>query len=105
MFKHFVTQFLGIKEEYLEGDHVEGTEQGLLIELSTRARRLTCPGCKAKTKKIRNYRVQRIKGRFIEEKPVLLSLRKRRYKCTHCGKTFYDTFSVCVTLSTAEPFL
>ncbi|WP_373285744.1 hypothetical protein [Pullulanibacillus camelliae] len=46
-----------------------------------------------------------MKGRFIEEKPVLLSLRKRRYKCTHCGKTFYDTFSVCVTLSTAEPFL
>ncbi|GGE53816.1 hypothetical protein GCM10011391_35890 [Pullulanibacillus camelliae] len=45
MFKHLITQFLGIKEGYVEVDPVEETEQGFLIELSTRARRLTCPGC------------------------------------------------------------
>src|SRR5699024_8464989 len=31
--------------------------------------------------------------RRIEEKPVVLHLRKRRYKCINCGSTFYEPLS------------
>ena len=50
----------------------------------------TCPYCKAKTTKIKDYRTQVIKDIPIRFKTTLLSYRKRRYQCKECGKTFYE---------------
>jgi transposase len=92
MSTNFNTEFLGIKERYVEVEHVEQAEEGFLVELGTRLRKVMCPGCKTKTNKVHGYRVQRIRGRLIEERPVELLLRKRRYKCLDCGHTFYESF-------------
>ena len=58
------------------------------IELPVREQK--CPHCKAKTTKIKDYRVQIIKDLPIRFKTTLLSYRKRRYQCKQCGKTFYE---------------
>jgi transposase len=92
MFNNFITELLGIKEWYVEVEHAKQTEQGFVVELGTKLRKISCPGCKKKANKVHSYRVQRIRGRLIEERPVELLLRKRRYKCMDCGHTFYERF-------------
>ncbi len=94
MQKEFITQLLGIKEKYIEIDHVAVIENAFHIELSTKVRKVTCPKCKHKTRRVHSYRNQRIQGRLLEEKPVVLHLRKRRYKCLECCSTFYESLAI-----------
>src|SRR5699024_11501596 len=93
MQEEFITQMLGMKEKYIEVNHLEITNNVFQVELSTKVRTVACPKCKHKTRHIHGYRNQCIQGRRIEEKPVLLHLRKRRYKCINCASTFYDPLS------------
>ena len=60
------------------------------IHIELPIREQTCPYCKAKTTKIKDYRTQVIKDIPIRFKTTLLSYRKRRYQCKECGKTFYE---------------
>ena len=60
------------------------------IHIELPVREQTCPHCKAKTTKIKDYRTQVIKDIPIRFKTTLLSYRKRRYQCKECGKTFYE---------------
>ena len=60
------------------------------IHIELPVREQTCPYCKAKTTKIKDYRTQVIKDIPIRFKTTLLSYRKRRYQCKECGKTFYE---------------
>ena len=60
------------------------------IHIELPVREQTCPHCKAKTTKIKDYRTQIIKDVPIRFKTTLLSYRKRRYQCKECGKTFFE---------------
>ena len=60
------------------------------IHIELPVREQTCPHCKSKTTKIKDYRTQIIKDVPIRFKTTLLSYRKRRYQCKECGKTFYE---------------
>lgn len=60
------------------------------IHIELPVREQTCPHCKSKTTKIKDYRIQVIKDIPIRFKTTLLSYRKRRYQCKECGKTFYE---------------
>jgi len=60
------------------------------IHIEMPVREQTCPHCKTKTTKIKDYRTQVIKDIPIRFKTTLLSYRKRRYECTNCHKTFYE---------------
>src|SRR5699024_2330848 len=93
MQKEFITQMHGIKEKYIEVNHLEITNNDFQVELSKKVRTAACPNCKHKTCHIHGYRNQCIQGRRREEKPVVLHLRKRRYKCINCGSTFYEPLS------------
>ena len=63
------------------------------IHIEMPVREQTCPCCKSKTTKIKDYRTQVIKDIPIRFKTTLLSYRKRRYQCKNCGKTFYEKVS------------
>lgn len=63
------------------------------IHIEMPIREQTCPCCKSKTTKIKDYRTQVIKDIPIRFKTTLLSYRKRRYQCKNCGKTFYEKVS------------
>src|SRR5699024_994772 len=105
MSNKFITQILGIKEKYIEIDHYEIVDSAFHVELSTKVRKVTCPRCKHKTKRVHSYRTQRIQGRLIEEKPVILSLRKRRYKCLECHATFMNLWGWWIAINVAQILL
>lgn len=63
------------------------------IHIEMHVREQTCPCCKSKTTKIKDYRTQVIKDIPIRFKTTYLSYRKRRYQCKNCGKTFYEHVS------------
>jgi transposase len=86
----FITQLLGIKGRFIELVDGEWRAEGIFIELHTRVHRVRCPECQEKTSLTHGYRRQVIRGRMIEEKPVYLRVRKRRYRCGSCTHTFYE---------------
>nr|WP_239585421.1 transposase family protein [Amphibacillus cookii] len=46
--------------------------------------------CACKTKRVHGYRNQKLEGPTIPHDKVKMLLRKRRYLCQACGKTFYE---------------
>ena len=48
-----------------------------------------CPYCDASTSKIHDYYTQPIKDIPVQFKPTTIFLKKARYECKNCGKTFY----------------
>jgi transposase len=49
-----------------------------------------CPNCGEKTRKIHDYRMQKIKHLKWFERLSYIFYNKRRYKCEACGKRFYE---------------
>ena len=62
----------------------------LEIYLETPIFSQVCPSCSTETTKIKDYHTQIIKDVPIQFKPTSLILKKRRYECKDCGKTFYE---------------
>ena len=48
-----------------------------------------CPFCGSSTSKIHDHYTQPIKDIPIQFKPTTIFLKKTRYECKNCGKTFY----------------
>ena len=48
-----------------------------------------CPCCGCSTSKIRDHYTQKIKDIPIQFKPTTIFLKKTRYECKNCGKSFY----------------
>lgn len=69
---------------------VENISDYLKIYLETPVSTQVCPCCGAETTVIKDYHSQTIKDVPIQFKPTYLVLRKRRYECNFCGKTFYE---------------
>ena len=90
MQEDFIMKMLGIKEKYVELWDMKEENREFHFWLQTKQRKQTCPKCGEKTKRVHSYRTQLIKGRLIEERPVKIHLKKRRYLCTSCHHTFYE---------------
>lgn len=60
----------------------------LYVEMPVKPHR--CPNCKGRTRKIHDYRLQKINHLKWFERLTYLFYRKRRYKCGACGKRFYE---------------
>ena len=50
----------------------------------------TCPCCGHQTNCVHDYRWQPVKDIPAFDKHTVLILRKRRYRCPHCGKRFFE---------------
>lgn len=85
---NFIRNLLDLKGVIVKKVRYKKNFVKIHIELPVRVQ--TCPHCKAKTTKIKDYRTQIIKDIPIRFKTTLLSYRKRRYQCKECGKTFYE---------------
>ena len=84
----FIKNLLNLKGVIVKKVRYKKNFVKIHIELPVKEQ--TCPHCKAKTTKIKDYRTQVIKDIPIRFKTTLLSYRKRRYQCKECGKTFYE---------------
>lgn len=87
---HLIIDLLGIKDRNVKVWDVQQEPGHTFVELYTEKRKQACPSCKKRTKRVHSYRNQRIQGPMLSQQVVDISLRKRRYLCTDCGKTFYE---------------
>ena len=87
LYNHFTEELLG-----LQGVKITNVEQeeNLIIHLKMERKRHNCICCGAATDTIHDYRLQKIKDIPSFGKNVVIMLRKRRYRCPHCGKRFYE---------------
>ena len=72
--------------------NIQNLSEHLEIYLETPVATQVCPCCSSETTKIKDYHTQTIKDVPFQFKPVSLILKKRRYHCKSCGKTFYEKF-------------
>ena len=57
-----------------------------------------CPCCGSSTSKIHDHYTQPIKDIPIQFKPTTIFLRKTRYKCKNCGKSFYPEITLLLNI-------
>ena len=60
------------------------------VEVEYRTISHQCPKCGRFTSKVHSQRAQPKRDISLRDKPVWLVLRKRRYRCLHCGKVFTE---------------
>jgi transposase len=84
----YIAKLLNLKDVKI--NNVETDENSITITLEKRRKPHICPNCGEETNLIHDYRWQRIKDLEIQKKPVFLHLKKRRYRCPHCGKRFFE---------------
>lgn len=68
---------------------VENISDQLHISIELPRKEHTCPVCGALTDRVHDYRIQIIKDVPLS-RDTFLHLRKRRYRCDHCGKRFAE---------------
>lgn len=69
---------------------IERTETTITIHCKMKRQEHICPICGERTDKVHDYRLQKVKDIPAFGKLVTIILSKRRYRCTHCGKRFYE---------------
>ena len=84
---YYTEKLLGLQEVELK--NIRENENNVEIEIEQPRKECICPMCGEKTRKIHDYRHQRVKELPAFGKNVVLLLRKRRYACS-CGKRFAE---------------
>ena len=88
-----------LKENYtiellnLKGFNVIRTA-GKVITICLPVKPHICPQCKNETRKIHDYRLQKVKHLPVAHTSYTILIKKRRYKCPHCNKRFYEKNSL-----------
>ena len=83
----YTTKLLDLEDVVIRDIKNISSELHIYIELPRKEH--SCPCCGAATDKVHDYRDQIIKD-IPFGRDTLLHLRKRRYRCTQCGKRFFE---------------
>ena len=90
MLSNYINKLLDLKDvkvkKIIQADHF------VEIHIETEPTLHNCPACGNETKRIHDYRMQKIKDLPFQLKNCYLVLRKRRYICS-CGKRFFESYS------------
>lgn len=86
-----ITNFLGLQG--IELDNFIEDENNITISVHTKVREQYCPHCGKPTKFVHGYRTQNVKDLPMRLKNVSIILKKRRYICRECNKTFFEKYS------------
>ena len=84
---YFTEKLLGLQDVNIK--NIDENEKSLYIEIEQPRKESVCPVCGKRTRRIHDYRCQKIKDATARGKRIILILRKRRYACS-CGKRFYE---------------
>ena len=79
--------FKGVITKYFEEDESTGSYKAF-IEMPVREHR--CPHCGNSTTYIKDYRLQTVRDLVVLGKPLIVTIRKRRYICKNCNTTFTE---------------
>lgn len=77
----------GLEDVWIKKAETMGDQLCFHVEMPVKEH--TCPHCGLKTKRVHDYRVQKIKHLKVFERHTVIFYRKRRYVCT-CGKKFAE---------------
>ena len=91
LYTHFTEELLGLQGVKIT--NIENSEKSIEIYAELERKPHNCTSCGAATSTVHDYRTQRIKDIPAFGKLVTIVLRKRRYRCTHCGKRFFESNS------------
>ena len=91
LYKHFTEKLLGLQG--LNITNIEENEKNIVIYAEMERKSHNCISCGTATNAIHDYREQVIKDIPAFGKIVTIVLRKRRYRCNHCGKRFFENNS------------
>lgn len=90
MLSNYINKLLDLKDVKVK--KITQADHFVEIYIETEPTLHTCPACGNKTKRIHDYRMQKIKDLPFQLKNCYLVLRKRRYICS-CGKRFFESYS------------
>ena len=88
LYKHFTEKLLGLQDLIIT--NVEEDEKNILIYAEMERKTHNCICCGTATDTVHDYRTQVIKDISAFGKTVSIVLKKRRYRCKHCGKRFFE---------------
>ena len=91
LYKHFTEKLLGLQG--LNITNIEENENSIVIYAEMERKEHTCISCGTATNTVHDYHEQVIKDIPAFGKLVSIVLRKRRYRCKHCGKRFFENNS------------
>lgn len=83
-----IKNFIGLQDVIIT--NIQENAESIEIFMQLEVKEHECPCCHSTTKKIHDYRVQRVTDVPYFNKKVIFILRKRRYVCPHCGKRFAE---------------
>ena len=87
LMKDYTAELLNLKDVIIT--NVENISDQLHIYIELPRIEHICPVCGAHTEHIHDYRMQTIKD-IPMSRNTFLHLRKRRYRCSHCNKRFFE---------------
>lgn len=76
--------------EHLVLRDAETTAEKITLHIEIEKKPHVCPVCGMMTDYVHDYRPHTVKEVSILGKETILIFRKRRYRCTNCGKRFYE---------------
>lgn len=79
--------FKGVTVKYFRENEENGNLE-VFIEMPAKEHR--CPYCGHTTTYIKDYRLQTVKDLTVAGKPLIVTVRKRRYTCKECNSTFTE---------------
>lgn len=88
LYNHFTEKLLGLQGVIIT--EIEENEENIFIYCELERKEHNCICCGTRTNTIHDYRTQSVKDIPAFGKLVTLILRKRRYRCPHCGKRFFE---------------
>ena len=88
LYNNFTEELLGLQDVKVTNIEKNDEEITIYIELNRKEHHCIC--CGTATDTIHDYRTQVIKDIPLLGKQTRIVLRKRRYRCPHCGKRFME---------------
>lgn len=79
--------FKGVSIKYFRENEENGNLEAF-IEMPVKEHR--CPHCGYTSTYIKDYRLQKVKDLSLVGKPLIVTIRKRRYICKNCNSTFSE---------------
>ena len=80
--------FKGVNVKYFRENEENNGNLEAFIEMPVKEHR--CPHCGHTTTYIKDYRLQTVKDLTVAGKPLIVTVRKRRYICKECNSTFTE---------------
>ena len=88
LYNYFTEKLLGLQGFNIT--NIEETENNITVFGEMKRKTHHCICCGAATDTVHDYRTHKIKDISAFGKSVTIVLRKRRYKCSDCGKRFFE---------------